>query len=39
MMRWLAHGVTLAVMMSIFGCVSSPHGQLGQRENWFYAVA
>jgi hypothetical protein len=24
MMRWLAHGVTLAVLMSIFGCVSSP---------------
>ena len=24
MMRWLAHGVTLAVLMSILGCVSSP---------------
>jgi len=23
-MRWLTHGVTLAVLMSIFGCVSSP---------------
>jgi hypothetical protein len=24
MMRWLVHGATLVVLMSIFGCVSSP---------------